>query len=278
MMPTTPELTVPPLTTNFFDRVRSPSPVDMNLEHELYEMVPVPPLPTEVYQNEEDLEEINIETELASLIERLIGLTPSVSPAPMENGFGDGSDYDDDDQQDGDEELEDDEPSFDPVPEPMPEPPKQWEAVLRLLETAKRNDFFGLFGLKRTATLDQVSTKRRQLNKELHPDQFSERTEKEAASGKLALVNQIYTNVFAREKSLKIYKQICLFREEYPNLLQKGDEQLQTAIYNLIHYQREMTKAYMPQQLMQELDEVLKLLQDFRPTLSFDDWKPLTNS
>lgn len=113
------------------------------------------------------------------------------------------------------------------------------------------------------------------MNRDLHPDQFQDKEEKERASQKLALINQIYTNVFAREKSLKLYKQVCLFREEYPNLLQKSDVQLQTAVYNLLHYQREMTKAYMPTQLIAELDEVLTLLNNFRPTLVFDEWGAL---
>lgn len=100
---------------------------------------------------------------------------------------------------------------------------------MKLLETAKTNDFFDLFGLDRKSTLDQVSAKRRQLNKELHPDQFQEKEEKEKASQKLALIN----------------------------------------------YQKEMTKAYMPQQLLQELDEVLQLLKEFRGQLNFENW---TNS
>ena len=276
-------------------------------EHELYRKVPpLPPLPPEVYQNEEDFMDTNIEIDLETLIEKLQSelsnpVTPSTplqdklirpnsnvpnnnlnqinSPAPTSTPtiilpptvVGDvitNVDIDEDEDENTQYvEPEEAQPTFPPV-----QPPKQWAAVLKLLETAKNNDFFGLFGLDRTATLDQVSAKRRQLNKELHPDQFQDKEEKEKASQKLALVNQIYTNVFAREKSLKIYLQICLFREEYPNLLQKNDGQLQTAIYNLIHYQREMTKAYMPQQLILELDEVLQLLKEFRPQLNFEDW------
>ncbi len=83
------------------------------------------------------------------------------------------------------------------------------ELLAHLLTTAKENDYLSLFGLNPNEpfTLEDINKKRRELTKQLHPDHFQDNKEaQEEASKKLAMINEVYTNLWKKEQNVELYK------------------------------------------------------------------------
>jgi len=155
-----------------------------------------------------------------------------------------------------------------PIKEPVTEMDR---LVVALLKKAEENDFYRLFSLSAEngadITIGEISKKRRDITKKMHPDNYpGDKAAQELASKKLSQVNEVFANVFRQKSSRELYDVLCVYRKEYQRLISMNleDRTIQLGANNLFVLRSKIKKANMPRQLLAEIDEALRIINQLR--------------
>lgn len=157
-----------------------------------------------------------------------------------------------------------------PVMLPTQEPPAQSNdpsggLLESLLQTARKNDLYSLFGIDSATPSDEIGKRRRQLTQQLHPDNFEKDSDDWLdAQERMARVNQAYNNVLRKEPTRALYEKVVTYRGSYTKLLFKSDGVLHTAANNLFALRENLRTSNLPHFLVEELDQALGMLRECR--------------
>eukprot|EP00004_Rigifila_ramosa_P009048 TRINITY_DN20507_c0_g1_i1.p1 TRINITY_DN20507_c0_g1~~TRINITY_DN20507_c0_g1_i1.p1 ORF type:complete len:504 (+),score=115.74 TRINITY_DN20507_c0_g1_i1:97-1512(+) len=136
---------------------------------------------------------------------------------------------------------------------PVPEKPEMTmeqkrqaqQALATIQNMAADNDYYYIFGVAPTASMEDLAKRRRDLAQDSQPD---------ADETQMSRINLIYTNVFKREDTRELYDRLCSYRKFYPALLSQSDESLQRAATNFSVLKKALKKANMPAELIVEME------------------------
>ena len=140
------------------------------------------------------------------------------------------------------------------------------ETLLNELDTlVSLNDYYGLFGVNRDASISDITKRRREISREQHPDNFAgDPGAAQVAVKKLALVNEVFANVMKSEEARENYNKLCNYRPHYKKLLSVDEGKLRLAINNMSLLSQSMRKLHMPVQLITEIEKAIEIVRKFR--------------
>jgi hypothetical protein len=147
--------------------------------------------------------------------------------------------------------------------ENTPSKPTTADGLLHaLLELSKKNDYYGLLGASQTADKNELAKLRRQKTAALHPDHFTkDDSARQQATAKLALLNQVYTDVLVKEKPRALYDQLVAFRKSYENMPTQNGAGLVNAIKRFQELRTNLEKAHVPGDLVKEMSLAIQTAQ-----------------
>jgi hypothetical protein len=145
----------------------------------------------------------------------------------------------------------------------VPHEEESW--ATRISAILAKTDFYTLLESTSASSLDEISAKRKEINRRLHPDNFVPNSEeKNKAVELLVRVNDVYSSVFRNAKTKTLYDKLCAYRNKYSTLSEAPDALLQRAITNLNLLGRAVLRTNLPSDLQEEIDLVLLMVKETR--------------